>query len=117
MNIATFPRHRVSMMSGPVMEGHIATPPPRVIGPITVPMSGSTWCSGSSIITRRSSVNMGTTSATLRMFAIRLLYDSITPFGEPVVPEVYIIMAHSSPISFMLSVPHHSSSSFAGASS
>ena len=93
--MAISPRFRVSIMSGPESDGHIATPHPRVIGAMAVPMSGSTWCSGSSMRVRRLPLNIGTSSATPCMFASRFSYDSITPFGEPVVPEVYI-MRHGS---------------------
>ena len=88
MMMATFPRQSVDMMSAAVMEGQMAMPPPSVIGAMTLPISGSTWCRGSSTSVRRLSSKICTSLLTPRTLAIMLRYESTTPLGDPVVPEV-----------------------------
>ena len=44
---------------------------------------------------RRFALKIGTCSHTPIRLAFILVYESITPFGEPVVPDVYMIRAMS----------------------
>lgn len=61
---------------------------PTYSGATNDPSKGKIWCNGNKIMVLRSGVKILTDCDTELMLNNTFLYDSITPLGDPVVPEV-----------------------------
>ena len=92
----TFPSLRVFSIASAFIASAICRVLPTYSGISILPNRGNIWCSGNSTITLLFSLNIGTALLTAFTLNITFLNESITPLGEPVVPDVYIINIVSS---------------------